>query len=276
MTKGKSTDIAVLNEARIAALREVSGAADSGTSWPSKLRVSRKPFAEDGTTLLPMGKHLITIDKVDHYLNEVDFIVMEKGTQFMRFSGKSYIGCTMIENTFQPEYKDSIGGTRLGRIPGQDYEEMTDAQKEVKFHFHMLGIADVSQAVDVAGERLYKGKEAIFVPVSVQYKGKKSVDKQNEFKKVKKKGEAYFDFITRLEVPFKDGDIEGVPYYNYHFARGDDVVLTDDVLDSIEATKSLIENENKRIYKKHLEAQAVGDSSAEDASYTDLEIVDED
>lgn len=273
MTKEKSTEVATIDATRLEALRDASGAnAKGGAVWPIKLKVNRQPLAEDDSPL-PMGKYVMTIDKIDHYMTEVDMIIMEKGNQFIRFSKQGYVGCTMIENTFNPEYKDTLGTTRMGRVVGQAYEDMSDAQKEAKFTFHMLGVADVSQAVDSKGKRIYKGSEAKFVPTSIQFKGKKSVEKQNEFKKLKKKDEAYFEFITRLGKPFKDGDVGGTPFYDYVLSRGDAVPLTTELLDSIEAIKSLIENENKRIYGLHLKAQQeIGEGDIEEGSYTDLDI----
>lgn len=281
MTKKSKTEVAIVDDARVAALRAASGASDTeGAKWPNKVRVNRRPIDEDDNPL-PMGKYVLKVGDVDHYMTTADMIVIEKGTQFIRFVGEGkksvYVGCTMIENGFNPEYKDTLGGERLGRKSGMAFDEMTDAQKEVKFYFHMLGVIDVSQAVDGSGKALYDGKTAVFEPAALQFKGKKSVEKQEEFKKLKKKGEAYFDFITRLSKPHKAGDVDGIPFYDFHFERGDSVPLTSDILDSVEAVKSLIETENRRIYKKHLAAQsAVVSDTVEEASYTDLDLPDED
>lgn len=274
----KSTAVVVVDEARLAALRAKAGTQDGGSEWPTKLRVNRRPFAEDGETVLPMGKYFLKLNEVEHYFTELDMIVMEKGTQFMRFTGSGkrmeYVGCTMIENTFNPEYKDTLGGTRLGRISGQTAEEMTAAQKEVKFYFHMLGVVDISHATNREGKRIYGTNEAKWVGVSLQFKGKAAVEKQDEFKVLKKKTEAYFEFITRLTKPVKAGDIEGVPYYDFTFERGDNVTITPELIDSIEAVQTLVENENKRILKLHLAAQNKN-TVTEALSYTDIDLNDD-
>ena len=276
MTKNKPTELVTVDSSRVAALRGASGVTESaGTKWPAKIKVNRSPLDKDNNQL-PMGKFVIVHNGVSHYLTDVDMIIMEKGTQFMRFTNKGdYIGCTMIENSFNPEYKDSLGGTRLGRVSGMNFEDMTDAQKEVKFHFHMIGVADISKATDASGVALYDTKVPLYVPAALQFKGKKSVLKQDEFAKLKKKNESYFDFVTHLSKPFRSGDVDGMPYYDYVFERGDNVTLTNELLDSIEAAKDLISGENKRIYGLHLKAQHSEDTTS-DADYTDLDLKDVD
>lgn len=269
----QSTELATVDENRLQQLRQESDAGKGGGAvWPNKLKVNRRPF-DTNDKPLPMGKFVVNVDDTPHFLDEADVIVMEKGTQFLHFTGKGeYVGCTMIEDGFKPDYKDSLGGTRLGREPGMAFEDMSKSQKEVKFHFHVLGIVDVKDATDKEGNKIYKDvKEPMYVPCSLDFTGKKAIEKQDQLRKIKKKKEAYFDFVTHLAKPAKEGDINGVPYYSFDFTRGDDVQITPEILDSIEAVKSLVENENRRIYAKHLEAQGQGDDSI-----TDLELPQED
>ena len=268
----KNTQIATANEDRVAALRKQAGGESGAAVWPAKASVNRKPLASDDTPL-PMGKYTVTVDKQQLFFDTLDVIVMTKGTQYMHFTGKGdYVGCTMIENSYNPAYLDSTGRERLGRVPKMEYDDMSTSQKEVKFYFRLIGVADISKAVDAHGKKVYDSKEPIWHPIAFQFGGKNSVEKQNEFKKIHKRDEGYFDFITHLPAAFKDGDIAGVPYYGFHLERGDDVVLTDELLDSIEAAQMLIENENKRIYNLYLEAQAQGNDSGE---LTSLELPQE-
>lgn len=260
MTKTKSTEVTTVDASRLAALREKSGVSDrSDATWPSALTVNRSPLSKDDKTL-PMGKFTLKVGEQQVFLDQADVLVLAKGTQFRRWKdGREYIGCTMIEQPGKAEYRDTLGTTKLGKIPG-DYETLTkeqqDFNKEIGFHFMVIGVVDISQATLADGTKLHKGTEAVWHPVKLDYKGKKAVTKQDELKKLKKANEATFDFVTHLTKPHRDGEAAGVPFYDYHFERGDDTVFTEEVLASIEAAHELIENENRRIYKLHLNAQA--------------------
>lgn len=283
MTKEhKTTQLATVDEGRLAALRGKAGVSESSAgAWPKVLTVNRSPLAKDDSQL-PMGKFKLQIGDTFAFMDTVDTILITKGTQFRRWADtKTYIGCTMIEQPGKAEFKDSVGTVKLGKFTG-DKDSLTAAQKEfnkqVRFYFLILGLADVSKAVDAKGVRLYEGNEPVWHPIKLDYVSTRAVSKQDDLRKLKKREEANFDFITRLTTPFRDGESGGVPFYEYNFERGDNVVFTEDILQSIEAAQALIERENNRIYKLHLEAQSgsvVHASEEDDEDLSSLDLGDE-
>ncbi len=270
MTKG--TQLATVDTNRLAALRDRAGTSErSNFEWPSALTVNRNPVAEDDTPL-PMGKFTTKVNDEQVFLDTTSIIILAKGTQFRRFNKNAYIGSSMIETGHsKPEYKDSIGGTKVGKIVVEGRElnaEEKELNKQISFNFMLLCLADISKATRLDGTRLHNTNEPVWHPVKVEFRSKNAVDKQDELKKLKKRDEATFDFVTNLTKPHKEGIAAGVPFYNYHFERGDATVFTEDVLASIEAAQTLIENENLRIYKLHVAAQS--NTVSEDDESLDL------
>lgn len=275
-TKKSGTDLVPVDTSRVEKLREASGVQEGeGAKWLPRLKVNRTPIDDDGNQL-PMGKYVVTHEEKLHFMDEVDAIVLAKGTQFMRFEkvdGKTQVDCTMIEDTFSPEYKDTLGGHRLGRVPGMDRDDMTDQQKDAKFFFHVLALIDVKDAVDQEGKAIYTSKESVFVPVSLQFGGRRAVTIKNALHKIKKNSEAYFDFNILLNKPERDKVGDNI-FYTFDITRGDNTVYTNELLDSVEAAKNIIETENKRIYSRYLKASQEVQQLESDADYTDLDIVD--
>ena len=127
MTKTKSTEVAVVNENRLALLREKGGVSESGDNvWPKALTVNRSPLSKDDKPL-PMGKYTILINEKQAFLDTADVIVITRGSQFRGWSkDKKYIGCTMIEQPGKAEFKDTLGTVKLGKFVGED---LTEEQK---------------------------------------------------------------------------------------------------------------------------------------------------
>lgn len=280
MTKEKSTQLATVDEGRLASLRGKAGAGEGSTGgWPNALSVNRSPLDKDDTPL-PMGKFKLKVGDKFVFMDSVDTILITKGTQFRRWKdAKTYIGCTMIEQPGKAEYKDSVGTVKMGKFTDEVLtEEQKNFNAQIKFHFLVLGLADISQAVDAKGVRLFEGNEPKWHPIKLDYVGKNAVNKQEELRKLKKREEANFDFVTRLTKPHRAGEAAGVPFYEYNFERGDNVTFTEDILQSIEAAQALIERENNRIYKLHLEAQAgntMHSSEEDDEDLSSLDLGDE-
>ncbi len=275
MTK-QTTAVATVDESRLAALRGKSGVGEGSTGgWPEALSVNRSPLDKDDTPL-PMGKFKLKVGDKFVFMDSVDTILITKNTQFRRWADqKTYVGCTMLENPGKAEYKDSVGTVKLGKFT---HETLTtqeqDFNKQIKFHFLVLGLADISKAVDAKGTRVFEGNEAVWHPVKLDFVSKNAVSKQDELRKLKKREEANFDFITYLTKPHRAGEAAGVPFYEYNFERGDNTVFTEDILQSIEAAQALVERENARIYKLHLEAQKGTVSSTTDEDDEDLSSLD--
>lgn len=277
MTKEKSTAVAVIDNSRLAALRNKGGAGESaGSTWPEALHVNRNPLTKDDKPL-PMGKFAITVKDQKLFLETADIIIFTKGTQFRRWrKDNTYAGCTMIEQPGKADFKDTLGTVKVGKFVG---ETLTAAQeelnKEIKFYFMMLGIVDISAATTADGTKAFDSREPVWHPMKLEYTGKKAVEKQDELKKLKKRDEANFDFITRLTKPHRAGEAAGVPYYDYNFERGDNTAFTEDILLSIEAAQALIAGENVRIYKLHLAAQsdsAIHTSEEDDEDLSSLDL----
>ncbi len=283
MTKERiATQLTVLDEGRLAALRGKAGVGEGTTGgWPNALTVNRSPLDKDDSPL-PMGKFKLKVGDKFVFMDTVDTILITKGTQFRRWANaKTYIGCTMIEQPGKAEYKDSVGTVKLGKFTDAAETlttEQKDFNKTVKFYFMILGLADISKAVDTKGVRIYEGNDPVWHPIKLDYVSKAAVTKQDDLRKLKKREEANFDFITHLTKPHRAGEAAGVPFYEYNFERGDNVTFTEDILLSIEAAQALIERENNRIYKLHLEAQngsAIKDSEEDDEDLSSLDLGDE-
>lgn len=268
----QSTQLVTMED-KVQALREKSGIVgkDSKAFWPNKLTVNREPLDKDGNTM-PMGKYRIDTESGVLFLDEVDMMIVATGTQYSMFEkqgDKTVAHFTMIETGYKGEYKDTKGGVRLGRPESSKGVELTEQQKNVKFTYHILGIADVTGAKDREGNVVFK--ETTYLPVALSVRGKKTVLKQQELKKLRKKKESFIDFMVHLSKPFKDGEVAKLPTYDFNISRGESVTHTEEWIHSISYVQDLLENENRRLYAKHISVQR-NDEDVEEGTYTDLDL----
>lgn len=257
------TALAVLDDTLREQLAGISGAEVSNNPYP-RLRINNQAVDKETKQALPMGKWTIG-DAKSIYADTAEFLILAKRYQFTRFVNNKLECESMYEKSgFTGEFLDTAGTRKCGKrsfkeMKGKPQEQIQENAKKGSYQLNLFGLVTMS-GVDMNGNPA-EVKNAPCV-IKAKIKLKEEDNKAEEYLKLfRKRKKDYFGVITKLSKG--DPEVNGtVTYYNNDFIMGDDVPLTQEIVDNLLAVDDYIEKQNARIYAKHVKAvRGEGDTS---------------